>query len=86
MNWKVGWARHHDEDERYDTLALIPTPAHWLVPGLLQSGAYARAVFEGTIPLRTDDELETQLAARLGLGLRDQVSHTVVLVNNPDPW
>lgn len=36
-----------------------------LVPGLLQSEAYARAVFEGTIPLRTDEELETQLAARM---------------------
>ncbi|MFF2303175.1 Scr1 family TA system antitoxin-like transcriptional regulator [Streptomyces sp. NPDC058128] len=36
-----------------------------LVPGLLQSGAYARAVFEGTIPLLTDQQLEAQLAARL---------------------
>ncbi len=36
-----------------------------LVPGLLQSEAYARAVFEGTIPLRTDVELEEQLAARM---------------------
>lgn len=36
-----------------------------LVPGLLQSEAYARAVFEGTIPLRTDEELEQQLAARM---------------------
>ncbi|MFF4084493.1 Scr1 family TA system antitoxin-like transcriptional regulator [Streptomyces sp. NPDC001777] len=36
-----------------------------LVPGLLQSEAYARAVFEGTIPLRTDDELEDQLTARM---------------------
>ncbi|MGV9956629.1 DUF5753 domain-containing protein, partial [Streptomyces cellulosae] len=36
-----------------------------LLPGLLQSEAYARAVFEGTIPLRTDDELEVQLAARM---------------------
>ncbi|MDI3420127.1 helix-turn-helix domain-containing protein [Streptomyces luteolus] len=36
-----------------------------LVPGLLQSAAYARAVFEGTIPLRTDAELEAQLAARM---------------------
>ncbi|WP_369225423.1 Scr1 family TA system antitoxin-like transcriptional regulator [Streptomyces sp. R39] len=36
-----------------------------LVPGLLQSEAYARAVFEGTIPLRTDEELEAQLAARM---------------------
>ncbi|CAL9375056.1 hypothetical protein SUDANB171_00939 [Streptomyces sp. enrichment culture] len=36
-----------------------------LVPGLLQSQTYARAVFEGTIPLRTDEELEAQLAARM---------------------
>ncbi|GKQ37588.1 helix-turn-helix transcriptional regulator [Streptomyces sp. A012304] len=36
-----------------------------LVPGLLQSEAYARAVFEGTIPLRTDEELEALLAARM---------------------
>ncbi|MFK3734883.1 helix-turn-helix domain-containing protein [Streptomyces sp. NPDC088090] len=35
-----------------------------LVPGLLQSEAYARAVFEGTIPLLTDGKLETQLIAR----------------------
>ncbi|MFD9140667.1 Scr1 family TA system antitoxin-like transcriptional regulator [[Kitasatospora] papulosa] len=36
-----------------------------LVPGLLQSETYARAVFEGTIPLRTDEELEAQLTARM---------------------
>ncbi|MER6141530.1 helix-turn-helix transcriptional regulator [Streptomyces sparsogenes] len=36
-----------------------------LVPGLLQSEAYARAVFEGTIPLRTEEELEEQLTARM---------------------
>ncbi|WP_031079737.1 helix-turn-helix domain-containing protein [Streptomyces sp. NRRL S-118] len=36
-----------------------------LVPGLLQSEEYARAVFEGTIPLRTDEELEAQLIARM---------------------
>ncbi|MFJ6943496.1 Scr1 family TA system antitoxin-like transcriptional regulator [Streptomyces wuyuanensis] len=36
-----------------------------LVPGLLQSEGYARAVFEGTIPLRTDAELEAQLTARM---------------------
>ncbi|WP_129305437.1 helix-turn-helix transcriptional regulator [Streptomyces sp. L2] len=36
-----------------------------LVPGLLQSRAYARAVFEGTVPPRTDDELEAQLTARM---------------------
>lgn len=36
-----------------------------LVPGLLQSEGYARAVFEGTIPLRTDEELEARLTARM---------------------
>lgn len=36
-----------------------------LVPGLLQSDVYARAVFDGTIPLRTDEELEVQFAARM---------------------
>src|SRR5690606_41781981 len=36
-----------------------------LVPGLLQSEAYARAVFDNSIPLRTDEELEVQLAARM---------------------
>ncbi|MCF2526122.1 helix-turn-helix domain-containing protein [Yinghuangia soli] len=36
-----------------------------LVPGLLQSEAYARAVFEGTIPLLTDAQLDAQVAARL---------------------
>ncbi|WP_438492029.1 helix-turn-helix domain-containing protein [Streptomyces asiaticus] len=35
-----------------------------LVPGLLQSEDYARAVFEGTIPLLTDEQLEAQLVAR----------------------
>ncbi|WP_431772844.1 helix-turn-helix domain-containing protein [Streptomyces cucumeris] len=36
-----------------------------LVPGLLQSVDYARAVFEGTIPLLTDTQLEAQVAARM---------------------
>lgn len=36
-----------------------------LVPGLLQSEAYARAVFDNSIPLLSDDEVEAQLAARL---------------------
>lgn len=35
-----------------------------LVPGLLQSEEYARAVFEGTIPLLTDEQLEAQVTAR----------------------
>ncbi|MFC8276510.1 Scr1 family TA system antitoxin-like transcriptional regulator [Streptomyces sp. NPDC057271] len=36
-----------------------------LVPGLLQSEAYARAVFDNSIPLLTERQLETRLAARL---------------------
>ncbi|MFI1358506.1 Scr1 family TA system antitoxin-like transcriptional regulator [Streptomyces sp. NPDC020898] len=36
-----------------------------LVPGLLQSEEYARAVFEGTIPVVTDGELEALMARRL---------------------
>ncbi|MBB1243525.1 helix-turn-helix domain-containing protein [Streptomyces durbertensis] len=36
-----------------------------LVPGLLQSEAYARALFENRIPLLTDEQLEAQVAARL---------------------
>ncbi|MDQ1034718.1 transcriptional regulator with XRE-family HTH domain [Streptomyces sp. V3I8] len=36
-----------------------------LVPGLLQSEGYARAVFEGTIPVVTDEGLETLLAVRM---------------------
>ncbi|MCL8014231.1 helix-turn-helix transcriptional regulator [Streptomyces sp. AS02] len=36
-----------------------------LVPGLLQSEAYARAVFDNSIPLLTDEQTEAQLAARM---------------------
>ncbi|MFI1564522.1 helix-turn-helix transcriptional regulator [Streptomyces sp. NPDC020490] len=36
-----------------------------LVPGLLQSEGYARALFENRIPLLTDEQLEAQVAARL---------------------
>ncbi|MFK0119508.1 helix-turn-helix domain-containing protein [Streptomyces sp. NPDC090994] len=36
-----------------------------LVPGLLQSEAYARAVFDNSIPLLTEEQTEIQLAARL---------------------
>ncbi|MFB7543559.1 helix-turn-helix domain-containing protein [Streptomyces zaomyceticus] len=36
-----------------------------LVPGLLQSEAYARAVFDNSIPLLSDDQLETQVVARM---------------------
>ncbi|MEV6055235.1 helix-turn-helix transcriptional regulator [Streptomyces sp. NPDC052107] len=36
-----------------------------LVPGILQSEGYARAVFDNGIPLLSDDQLEAQVAARL---------------------
>ncbi|MER6265976.1 helix-turn-helix transcriptional regulator [Streptomyces sp900105755] len=36
-----------------------------LVPGLLQSEAYARAVFDNSIPLLTDEQTEVQLVARM---------------------
>ncbi|MFF8975948.1 Scr1 family TA system antitoxin-like transcriptional regulator [Streptomyces cellulosae] len=36
-----------------------------LVPGLLQSEGYARAVFDNAIPPLTDEQLEDQVAARL---------------------
>ncbi|WP_225851309.1 helix-turn-helix transcriptional regulator [Streptomyces sp. HPF1205] len=36
-----------------------------LVPGLLQSEGYARALFENRIPLLTDEQLEAQVVARL---------------------
>ncbi|MFH9402509.1 helix-turn-helix domain-containing protein [Streptomyces sp. NPDC017638] len=36
-----------------------------LVPGLLQSEGYARAVFDNSVPLLSNDQLEAQVAARL---------------------
>lgn len=36
-----------------------------LVPGLLQSEGYARALFENRLPLLTDEQMEAQVAARL---------------------
>ncbi|WP_328718921.1 helix-turn-helix domain-containing protein [Streptomyces sp. NBC_00247] len=36
-----------------------------LVPGLLQTEHYARAVFEGTVPLVADEQVEVLVAARL---------------------
>ncbi|MFJ9481639.1 helix-turn-helix domain-containing protein [Streptomyces mirabilis] len=36
-----------------------------LVPGLLQSEGYARAVFEGTVPVAPDDQLEEYMARRM---------------------
>ncbi|MFH8473643.1 Scr1 family TA system antitoxin-like transcriptional regulator [Streptomyces sp. NPDC018000] len=59
----AAWFRQWARLER-DAVSLCTYECR-LVPGLLQSEAYARAVFEGTIPLRTDDELEGQLMARM---------------------
>lgn len=36
-----------------------------LVPGLLQSEGYAKVVFEGTIPLLSDQQVDAQMTARL---------------------
>ncbi|EGX60466.1 hypothetical protein SZN_07517 [Streptomyces zinciresistens K42] len=36
-----------------------------LVPGLLQSEGYARAVFEGTVPVAPDDQLDEFMARRM---------------------
>ncbi|MDK1471909.1 helix-turn-helix transcriptional regulator [Streptomyces sp. 549] len=36
-----------------------------LVPGLLQTEGYARAVFSNAIPLLTDEQMESQVASRL---------------------
>ncbi|QHF96381.1 transcriptional regulator [Streptomyces sp. NHF165] len=57
--WFRRWARLEREAVSLSTYECR------LVPGLLQSEAYARAVFDGTIPLRTDAEMETQLIARM---------------------
>ncbi|MFH9367746.1 Scr1 family TA system antitoxin-like transcriptional regulator [Streptomyces anulatus] len=57
--WFRRWARLERE------AVSLTTYECRLVPGLLQSEGYARAVFEGTIPLRTDAELDSQLAARM---------------------
>ncbi|MER6784937.1 helix-turn-helix transcriptional regulator [Streptomyces sp. NPDC000658] len=59
----AAWFRRWERLER-EAVSLCTYECR-LVPGLLQSEAYARAVFEGTIPLRTDVELEAQLAARM---------------------
>ncbi|MFF0077162.1 Scr1 family TA system antitoxin-like transcriptional regulator [Streptomyces sp. NPDC005494] len=58
-SWFRRWARLERE------AASLCTYECRLVPGLLQSEGYARAVFDGTIPLRTDEELEARLTARM---------------------
>ncbi|MFF1692065.1 Scr1 family TA system antitoxin-like transcriptional regulator [Streptomyces sp. NPDC058257] len=58
----AAWFREWARLER--TAVSLCTYECRLVPGLLQSEAYARAVFEGTIPVVTDERLEALLAAR----------------------
>ncbi|WP_107057961.1 helix-turn-helix domain-containing protein [Streptomyces sp. MCL20-2] len=59
----AAWFRRWARLER-DVVSLCTYECR-LVSGLLQSEAYARAVFEGTIPLRTDEELAALLTARM---------------------
>ncbi|MDJ0465269.1 helix-turn-helix transcriptional regulator [Streptomyces sp. H27-C3] len=58
----AAWFREWARLER--TAVSLCTYECRLVPGLLQSEAYARAVFEGTIPVVTDERLEALSAAR----------------------
>jgi transcriptional regulator with XRE-family HTH domain len=67
------WAELYVQHEReaislswYDAL---------VVPGLLQTEAYARALLSGRVPPYEDDELETKLAARIG---RQELLHRKV--------
>ncbi|MEU3223936.1 helix-turn-helix transcriptional regulator [Streptomyces sp. NPDC006976] len=48
-----------------------------LVPGLLQSEGYARAVFDNSIPLLTDAQTEEHLAARMERQVRMREDRTV---------
>ncbi|WP_101255362.1 helix-turn-helix domain-containing protein [Streptomyces barkulensis] len=57
--WFRQWARLERK------AASLSTYECRLVPGLLQSEAYARAVFDNSIPLLTDEQAEAQVAARL---------------------
>ncbi|WP_030542214.1 helix-turn-helix transcriptional regulator [Streptomyces albus] len=57
--WFRRWARLERE------AVSLCTYENRLVPGLLQSEAYARAVFDNSIPLLTDEQTEAQLTARM---------------------
>ncbi|MFD5654039.1 Scr1 family TA system antitoxin-like transcriptional regulator [Streptomyces sp. NPDC127039] len=57
--WFRRWARLEREAVSLNTYECR------LVPGLLQSEAYARAVFDNSIPLLTDEQAEAQVTARL---------------------
>ncbi|WP_406715573.1 Scr1 family TA system antitoxin-like transcriptional regulator [Streptomyces althioticus] len=57
--WFRRWARLEQE------AVSLCTYECRLVPGLLQSEEYARAVFEGTVPVAPDEQLESFLAKRM---------------------
>ncbi|MZE77859.1 helix-turn-helix domain-containing protein [Streptomyces xinghaiensis] len=57
--WFRRWARLERE------AVSLCTYENRLVPGLLQSEAYARAVFDNSIPLLTDEQTEAQLTSRM---------------------
>ncbi|WP_225684620.1 helix-turn-helix domain-containing protein [Streptomyces pseudogriseolus] len=57
--WSRRWARLERE------AVSLCTYECRLVPGLLQSEGYARALFENRIPLLTDEQLEAQVEARM---------------------
>ncbi|MFI2301209.1 Scr1 family TA system antitoxin-like transcriptional regulator [Actinacidiphila glaucinigra] len=57
------WFRHWARLER--VAVSLCTYECRLVPGLLQSEGYVRAVFANSVPLLTDEQLEAQATARL---------------------
>ncbi|MEU2429196.1 helix-turn-helix transcriptional regulator [Streptomyces sp. NPDC007861] len=59
----AAWFRRWAQLERVATS--LCTYECRLVPGLLQSEVYARAVFEGTVPVAPDDQLESFMAKRM---------------------
>ncbi|MBO0914573.1 helix-turn-helix domain-containing protein [Streptomyces laculatispora] len=69
--WFRKWARLERE------AASLCTYECRLVPGLLQSEGYARAVFDNSIPLLTDRQTEEQVAARMERQVRVRESLTV---------
>jgi transcriptional regulator with XRE-family HTH domain len=58
-SWFHGWS---ETEEEARTLFAYECRT---IPGLLQSEGYARAVFESRLPLLSEEQIETQLAARM---------------------
>ena len=69
-SWFRQWA---DLEERAVSLY---TWENRLVPGLLQSEGYARALFQARMPLLTESQVEAQISARM--------ERQSILVNRPD--